>query len=249
MMAQASILDPTESDHVMSRKKLDEIEPVVLDDLKVRVVEVARGLFDHKLVVSTFGVVSTRIPDTDYVMVTPTGFSKARLSPDNLIIVDLDAQLVQGKFRPSVETPMHTHIHKRRPDLSTVIHTHSPMACAFAAANMDIPCVSAEQAFYLGGRVPIVRKYSLPGTSNQVELENVVSALKNINAVLMRKHGVVVVGKTPEEALDTAIVLEDAATIALHSIMLSKPVEFTQRELKYLKQFKQTRYGQKPGTS
>jgi L-ribulose-5-phosphate 4-epimerase len=233
----------------MSQKRLEEIEPAVLDDLKDRVVEVAKGLFDNKLVVSTFGVVSTRIPDTDYVLVTPTGFSKARLNPDNLIIVDLDAQLVQGKFRPSVETPMHTHIHKRRPDLSTVIHTHSPMACAFAAANMDIPCVSAEQAFYLGGRVPIVRKYSLPGTDKQAELESIVSALKNINAVLMRKHGVVVVGKTPEEALDTAIVLEDAATIALHSIMLSKPTEFTQRELKYLKHFKQTRYGQKPGTS
>jgi L-ribulose-5-phosphate 4-epimerase len=233
----------------MSQKRLEEIEPVVLDDLKGRVVEIARGLFENKLVVSTFGVVSTRIPDTDYVLVTPTGFSKARLNPDNLIIVDLDAQLVQGKFRPSVETPMHTHIHKRRPDLSTVIHTHSPMACAFAAANMDIPCVSAEQAFYLGGKVPIVRKYSLPGTNKQAELENIVTALKNINAALLRKHGVVVVGKTPEEALDTAIVLEDAATIALHSIMLSKPTEFTQRELKYLKHFKQTRYGQNPGTS
>jgi len=232
----------------MSQRKLEEITPAVLDDLKAKVVEVARGLFDNKLVVSTFGVVSTRIPGTDCVLVTPTGFSKARLNPDNLIIVDLDAQLVQGKFRPSVETPMHTHIHKRRPDLSTVIHTHSPMACAFAAANMDIPCVSAEQAFYLGGRVPIVKKYSLPGTSNQVELENIVDALRNINAVLVRKHGVVVIGKTPEEALDTAIVLEDVATIALHSIMLSKPVEFTRRELKYLKQFKQTRYGQKPGT-
>jgi ribulose-5-phosphate 4-epimerase/fuculose-1-phosphate aldolase len=66
--------------------------------------------------------------------------------------------------------------------------------------------------------------------------------------LLMRKHGVVIVGKTPEEALDTAIVLEDVATIALHSILLSKPIEFTPRELKYLKEFKVTRYGQKPAT-
>lgn len=225
------------------------IEPAVLDDLKHRVVEVARGLFENELVVSTFGVVSTRIPNTDYVLITPSGFSKAHLDKDNLIIVDLEANLVQGKFRPSVETPMHTHIHKRRPDLGTVIHTHSPMACAFAAANMEIPCVSAEQAFYLGGRIPLVRKYSLPGTTNLGELENIVKALESINAVLLRKHGVVVVGKTPEEALDTAIVVEDAATIALHSIVLSKPIEFTRRELKYLKEFKETRYGQKPGTT
>lgn len=230
----------------MSRTGLEDIESNVLDDLKHRVVEVARGLFENKLVVSTFGVVSTRIPNTDYVLITPSGFSKARLNKDNLIIVDLEANLVHGKFRPSVETPMHTHIHKRRPDLGTVIHTHSPMACAFAAANMDIPCVSAEQAFYLGGRIPLVRNYSLPGTTEPSELENIVRALENVNAVLVRKHGVVVVGKTPEEALDTAIVLEDAATMALHSIILSKPKEFTPRELKYLRNFKDTRYGQKP---
>jgi L-ribulose-5-phosphate 4-epimerase len=232
----------------MSKTSLESIEPGILDDLKHRVVEVARGLFENKLVVSTFGVVSARIPNTDYVLITPSGFSKARLDKDNLIIVDLETNLVQGKFRPSVETPMHTHIHKRRPDLSTVIHTHSPMACAFAAANMEIPCVSAEQAFYLGGRIPLVRKYSLPGTTEPSELENIVKALQNINAVLMRKHGVVVVGRTPEEALDTAIVLEDVATIALHSIMLTKAREFTRQELKYLKNFKATRYGQKPGT-
>jgi L-ribulose-5-phosphate 4-epimerase len=225
-------------------KSAEDIDSGLLDDLKQRVVEVARGLFENKLVVSTFGVVSTRIPNTDYLLITPSGFSKARLDKDNLIIVDLEANLVQGKFRPSVETPMHTHIHKRRPDLSTVIHTHSPNACAFAAANMEIPCVSAEQAFYLGGRVPLVRKYSLPGTSEPSELENIVKALQKINAVLMRKHGVVVVGKTPEEALDTAIVLEDVATIALHSILLSRPREFTPRELKYLRDFKATKYGQ-----
>ena len=230
----------------MARTNLDDIEPAVLDDLKHRVLEVARGLFENKLVVSTFGVVSARIPNTDYVIVTPTGFSKARLDKENLIIVDLDAKLLKGRFRPSVETPMHTHIHRRRPDLSTVIHTHSPMACAFAAANMDIPCVSAEQAFYLGGRIPVVRKYSLPGTTEPRELENIVKALRNTNAVLMRKHGVVVVGKTPEDALDTAIVLEDVATVALHSMVLSKPREFTQKELKYLAEFKRTRYGQHP---
>ena len=232
----------------MSKTSLENIDSGLLDDLKHRVLEVSRGLFENRLVVSTFGVVSTRIPNTDLVLITPTGFSKARLDKDNLIIVDLEANLVRGRFRPSVETPMHTHIHKRRPDLSTVIHTHSPMACAFAAADMEIPCVSAEQAFYLGGRVPLVREYSLPGTTKPNELENIVEALQNINAVLMRKHGVVVVGKTPEEALDTAIVLEDVATIALHSIALSKPKEFTPKELRYLKEFKATRYGQKPAT-
>ena len=233
----------------MSNPVLSTIAPETRRDLETKVIEVARGLFENHLVVSTFGVVSVRIPNTNLVLITPSGFSKARLSKENLIIVDFDSNLVEGKFRPSVETPMHTYIHEHRPDLSTVIHTHSPMACAFAAANVEIPCVSAEQAFYLGGRIPIVKRYSLPGTKKASELAAILKALETRDAVLLRKHGVVVVGRTPEEGLDTAIVLEDVATIALNSIRLSRPREFTKKELDYLKIFKKTKYGQKPSAN
>ncbi len=228
----------------MSFSKLEEIQSSELENLKRKVVDVAQGLFDNHLVVSSFGVVSVLIPNTEYVLITPSGFSKNRVHPDNLIIVDFDANLIQGKLRPSVETPMHTYIHRHRPDINTVIHTHSPTACGFAAANMDIPCVSAEQAFYLGGRVPVVRKYSLPGTTKPGDLQAILKALEKIDAVLLRKHGVVVVGRTPEEGLDTAIVLEDVAKQAFYSLQLAKPVEFTKKELDYLKVFKKTKYGQ-----
>jgi len=224
--------------------KLDQVSVPELEDLKRRVVDAAQGLFDNHLVISTFGVVSVRIPNTEYVLITPSGFSKLKVHPDNLIVVDFDGKLVAGKFRPSVETPMHTYIHRRRPDINTVIHTHSPMACGFAAANIDIPCVSAEQAFYLGGRVPVVRKYSLPGTTKPVELAAILKALEKIDAVLLRKHGVVVVGRSPEEGLDTAIVLEDVAKQAFYSMQLAKPKEFTKKEIDYLQIFKKTKYGQ-----
>ena len=233
----------------MSEPKLDGIDHAELEGLKFKVIEVARGLFENHLVVSTFGVVSLRIPNTEYVLITPSGFSKMKLHNDNLIVVDLEGNLVTGNFRPSVETAMHTYIHKHRPELNTVIHTHSPMACAFAAANMEIPCVSAEQAFYLGGRIPLVRKYSLPGTNEPSELKAILKALQNVDAVLMRKHGVIVVGRTPEQGLETAIVLEDVAKMAFYSIQLAKPKEFTKAELKYLKEFKRTRYGQKSASA
>ena len=232
----------------MSESKLSGIDRAELETLKFKVIEVARGLFENHLVVSTFGVVSVRIPNTEYVLITPSGFSKMTLHNDHLIVVDLEGNLVTGNFRPSVETAMHTYIHKHRPELNTVIHTHSPMACAFAAANMEIPCVSAEQAFYLGGRIPLVRKYSLPGTNAPSELKAILDALKNVDAVLMRKHGVIVVGRTPEQGLETAIVLEDVAKIAFYSIQLARPKEFTKAELRYLKEFKRTRYGQKPAS-
>ena len=233
----------------MSESKLSGIDRAELETLKGKVIEVARGLFENHLVISTFGVVSLRIPSTEYVLITPSGFSKMTLHNDHLIVVDLEGNLVTGNFRPSVETAMHTYIHKHRPELNTVIHTHSPMACAFAAANMEIPCVSAEQAFYLGGRIPLVRKYSLPGTNEPSELKAILNALKNVDAVLMRKHGVIVVGRTPEQGLETAIVLEDVAKMAFYSMKLAKPKEFTKAELKYLKEFKRTRYGQKPAST
>lgn len=232
----------------MSESKLSSIDRAELETLKGKVIEVARGLFENHLVISTFGVVSLRIPNTEYVLITPSGFSKMTLHNDHLIVVDLEGNLVTGNFRPSVETAMHTYIHKHRPELNTVIHTHSPMACAFAAANMEIPCVSAEQAFYLGGRIPLVRNYSLPGTNEPSELKAILNALKNVDAVLMRKHGVIVVGRTPEQGLETAIVLEDVAKMAFYSMKLAKPKEFTKAELKYLKEFKRTRYGQKPAS-
>ncbi len=233
----------------MSELKLSGVDPVKLENLKGKVIEVARGLFENHLVISTFGVVSLRIPGTDFVLITPSGFSKMTLHNDHLIVVDLEGNLVEGNFRPSVETAMHTYVHKHRPELNTVIHTHSPMACAFAAANMEIPCVSAEQAFYLGGRIPLVRKYSLPGTNKLTELKAILKALENVDAVLLRKHGVIVVGRSPEQGLDTAIVLEHVAKMAFYSIQLAKPKEFTKTELKYLKEFKRTRYGQKQSSA
>ena len=232
----------------MSESKLSGIDRTELETLKGKVIEVARGLFENHLVISTFGVVSLRIPNTECVLITPSGFSKMTLHNDHLIVVDLEGNLVTGNFRPSVETAMHTYIHKHRPELNTVIHTHSPMACAFAAANMEIPCVSAEQAFYLGGRIPLVRKYSLPGTNEPSELKAILKALQNVDAALLRKHGVIVVGRTPEQGLEAAIVLEDVARIAFYSIQLTKPKEFTKAELKFLKEFKRTRYGQKPAS-
>lgn len=230
----------------MSQFSLPGVDEGVINDLAAKTVEVARGLFENKLVTSTFGVVSNRIPQTEYVLITPSGFSKLTLNTNHLIVVDMEGKLVQGTFRPSVETAMHTYIHKRRPELSTVIHTHSPLACAFAAANMEIPCVSAEQAFYFGGRIPLVRKYSLPGSTAPNELAAILKAIERCDAVLLRKHGVVVVGRTPEQGLETAIVLEDVANMAVHSMVLAKPKEFTAKELAYLKVFKRTKYGQHP---
>lgn len=215
--------------------------------LKEKAIEAARDLFESGLVLATLGVVSVRIPNTDRIIITPSGFSKKRLSIKELIIVDLEGKVVEGNLRPSVETSMHTYIHKMRPDIGAVIHTHSPLATSWAAANREIPCYTAEQAFELGGRVPIVLDYSGPGTTDTKDLENIVKSLERCPAALLRDHGAVVTGKDIEEALDMAHILEDVAKIALYSNIIGEPQELPKEEIDRLWEFKLYKYGQKPG--
>ncbi|MEM2180965.1 MAG: class II aldolase/adducin family protein, partial [Nitrososphaeria archaeon] len=162
----------------------NKIEKYTLEYFSEKIVYVSKKLFETGLVKSTFGVVSVRLPETNYVIITPSGFSKEKVSTENLIVVDFEGNVILGKFRPSVETSMHLYIHQKVPEANCVIHTHSPLATAFAIAERDIPCVSAEQAFMLGGRVPIVKKYSFPGTTKLEELEEIVKALMRCKAVL-----------------------------------------------------------------
>jgi len=230
------------------------VDEGVLKEVQEGVLHVAKMLFDEGLVKSTFGVVSARIPGTDYVVITPSGFKKEKVAVENLVVVDLDGKVVQGTLRPSSETPMHVYVHKKIPEASCVVHTHSPMATVFAILEMEIPCLTTEQAFSFGGRIPVVTKYSFPGTTKIEELESIVEALRKCRVALLRRHGVIAYGESFDEALDNAVVVEDIAQSAILALLLGrcayafrkKPQEFTKEEIDYLQEFKRTRYGQKP---
>jgi len=229
-------------------KGVEAINPKILEKLKKEVIRTASEMFEYGLIKSTFGVVSVRIPKTDYLVITPSGFSKARLATENLCTVDLEGKLAKGKLRPSSETPMHAFIHKRLPQANAVLHTHSPVATSFAAANKEIPCVSTEQGFAFGGRIPLATEYFCPGSQNKEKLEKVVDALRRAKAVLLRNHGAMIIGNDLEEALDNAIVLEDVATTALQSCIIGGlPHELSAEEIKEIKEFRLTRYGQRAG--
>ena len=129
-----------------------------IERLKKEVIAIAKLMFEEELVKLTFGVASVRIPEKAKVIITPSGFSKASVKTSDLITVDFEGQRVEGHLRPSVETKMHCYIHKHRPDVGAVLHTHSPIASGFASAREPVPCVSTEQAFHLGGIVPLVEK-------------------------------------------------------------------------------------------
>jgi L-ribulose-5-phosphate 4-epimerase len=177
-------------------------------------------------------------------VITPSGFSKARLSTKELIVLDLEANLVDGKLRPSVESKTHCYIHKLRPDVGAVIHTHSPVASGFASANAEIPCVSTEQAFVLGGTVPVVERYVIPGSQNQTDLEIIEKTFRSSKAVLLRNHGILVIGANLSEALNSAIVVEDAARVALVAKLAGKWEKLPDTEIRNLIDFR-AQYGQR----
>lgn len=213
------------------------------EDLRRQIIETTKAIFDEELVKLTFGVVSARIPGTDEIMITPSGFSKAKVKTGELIVLDLEGNLVEGRLRPSVESRVHCYIHKHRPDVGAVVHTHSPVASGFACAQMPIPCVSSEQAFMLGGPVPLVEEYVMPGSQREEDMVKIERALRNAKAVLARSHGIFVIGSTLKEALDNAIVVEDSARMALVSKLIGAPKELTTEQMSELMELKQ-RYGQ-----
>lgn len=217
-----------------------------MDGIMAGVLRVSKELFESGLVKATFGVVSARIPNTDCVVITPSGFRKERVTKRNLVIVDLEGNVVSGKLRPSSETPMHVYVHKKIPEAFCVVHTHSPMATVFATLEKEIPCLTSEQAFTFAGRIPVVRNYSYPGTTKVEELESIVEALKTSKAALLRKHGVMVYGESFEEAIDNAAVVEDLATSAIFALLLGEPEELREEDIAYMQEFKRTRYGQWP---
>lgn len=169
----------------------------------------------HGLVVWTSGNVSARVPDADLMLIKPSGLSYADLTPDSMVLCDLDGNVLEGSLKPSSDTAAHAYIYRSMPNVGGVVHTHSPYATAWAAAGRAIPCVLTAMADEFGGEIPIA-PFALIGDAGIGEL--VVQALTGHSsaAVLLKNHGVFTIGATPRDAVKAAVMCEDAArTVAI----------------------------------
>ena len=182
-----------------------------------------------------------RLPDATRFVITPSGMDYRAITPNDLPVVNLDAELVEGTRRPSTETPMIARVLARRPDIGAIAHTHSTVATGFAAARTPIPPVLAELAEAIGGEVPCA-EYARFGT---VELaERVLAVAGEKRAVLLAHHGVIAFGETVEDATDAALVVEEAARVALVCRLLGGGDALGVDEVAALRQVHLTRYGQ-----
>lgn len=213
-------------------------------ELREELIKVARKCFKYRLMAGTWGNLSVRF-DREKVLITPSGFEKTALKPEDLLLMDLEGNILKGDLRPTIETNMHLKIYKARDDVNAVIHTHSPYAMTLSVINESIPVLTVEFASAVGHEVPVT-SFVLPGTEELAD--EVVKALgKDRVAALIRNHGVVAVGESLEQAYNVAILIEEESRTYFWTMLLGKsevgriPAEF----IKKMREFFKTSYGQR----
>lgn len=197
----------------------------------------ARGL-----VTGTWGNASARCPGTNMFVITPSGMSYDTLSVEDMVLLDGNNQVVEGKFKPSIEAPMHVDIYNNRPEVQAIVHTHSTHAKAFAVARKSLPVIADELAQAVGHEVPVAH-YAVAGT--EALAQNVMAALgKDKDAAFMAHHGLITLGTTMKDALRKARVIEATCQVYIYAQLLGGACTLAEKDVRILNDnFK--KYGQK----
>ncbi len=204
------------------------------------VLEYARTISSAHMVIGTWGNVSLRIGDQPLMMITPSGMNYDTMTVEDIVLLDLELNTIEGKWKPSVESPTHAEIYKHRPDVKAVVHVHSTYATAFAVAHAAIPVVMEETAQVIGHEV-LTAPYAMCGTRELAV--NTVNTLGDGKAVLLANHGLIGVGPNLQEALRICHIAEETAKIACLAQSLGSLHPLTNQEILLLNQgFKS--YGQ-----
>ncbi len=177
----------------------------------------------------TFGNVSVIDRARGVFAIKPSGVEYAKLTPDDLVLLDLDGKVVEGAFRPSSDTPTHRRLLQAFPAIRSVVHTHSRNATAFAQAGRAIPCFGTTHADYFYGDVPVTRRMTEAEVASAYELEtgNVIverfAALdpEEMPAALVNGHAPFVWGPSGAKAIETALALEIVAEMALKTLQVN----------------------------
>jgi L-ribulose-5-phosphate 4-epimerase len=203
----------------------------VAEDIRDEMISVVDELYDAGLITPKGGNVSTRIPDTEEVWITPTQLYKGALTQEKLIRVNLQGKRLEGRERPSVETPMHLLIYRTRPDVAAIIHSHAPMATIVGLFDEPVPALTIETIALADA--PRVR-FMLSGTKELSQA--VVDSLAEGSAVLLQNHGLLTVGEDLREAANRAHQLEFAArTVVTCRLLRGQPAVIPDKLAEFLK--------------
>lgn len=201
----------------------------MLEALKKEVLKANLDLPKHGLVTFTWGNVSGIDRDKGLIVIKPSGVPYEELKEEYLVVLDLDGRQVEGSLRPSSDAPTHLVLYREFPEAGGVVHTHSPWATSWAQAGRDIPALGTTHADYFYGSIPCTRKLTKEEINGEYEKETgnvIVETFKDKNpaylpGVLVNNHGPFSWGKDVHEAVHNAVVMENVAMMAYHTMGLA----------------------------
>ena len=213
----------------------------MLEERKKRVYEANMKLPQYGLVTFTWGNVSEIDRETGCFAIKPSGVPYEDLKPEDMVIMDLEGNKIEGRYNPSSDTPTHLELYKAFPEIGGIVHTHSSYATSWAQAGRDIPCYGTTHADYIYGPVPCVRCLTKEEIEDAYE-ENtghlIVNEFKRLGkdpkavpAVLCKNHGPFAWGKDAKEAVHNAVVLEEVAKMAYRAETINPRIQPAPQEL------------------
>lgn len=231
----------------------------MLESLKKEVYEANMQLPKLGLVTFTWGNVSGIDRDKGLFVIKPSGVEYDKLTPDDMVVVNLEGEVVEGKLNPSSDTPTHTVLYNKFPNIGGIVHTHSPWAVSFAEAGIDLPALGTTHADTFYGKVPVSDALTEEEIKTAYEKNTgdvIVRTFKERNidpeavpGILVRQHGPFTWGATPDKAVYNAKVLEVVAEMDYHALQLTRDnIEVPQYLLDkhyYRKHGENAYYGQK----
>ena len=202
----------------------------MLEALRQKVYEANMELPRRNLVTYTWGNVSGIDRESGLVVIKPSGVEYEDLTPDKLVIVDLDNRIVEGNLNPSSDTKTHVELYKAFPKLGGIVHTHSPHAVGWAQAGRDIPCFGTTHADYFYGSVPCARSLTAEEVDEDYEKNTgkvIIETFTERNldpvavpGVICRNHGPFTWGKDAAQAVYHAVVLDEVAKMAMYTLTI-----------------------------
>jgi L-ribulose-5-phosphate 4-epimerase len=202
----------------------------MLESLKQRVCKANLDLVSNGLVIHTWGNVSGKDPETGLIVIKPSGVSYDNMEAGDMVVVDQNGRIVEGKFKPSTDTPTHLELYRSFSTAGGIVHTHSSYATSWAQAGKGIPPFGTTHADHYNGPVPCTRKL----TDKEIETDYETNTGRVISetflnldpeafpSVLVHSHGPFCWGDTPEKAVYNAVALEEIARMAFYTILLGR---------------------------
>lgn len=218
----------------------------MLEELKKKVYEANMELQEKKLVIYTWGNVSEIDREKGLVVIKPSGVEYDAMKPEDMVVVDLEGNIIEGNYRPSTDTPTHLVLYNKYPEIGGVVHTHSEWATTFAQAGMTIPAFGTTHADYFYGEIPCTRDLTDNEINGEYEKETGNVIVETIGekdplevpGIVVKNHGPFAWGKDADSAVYNAVVLDKVAEMAYKTMTLNnrvKPVKQTLLNKHYLR--------------